>query len=165
MKIQLSLTAALLALPVTTIAAPHEGSAFIHDYDADHDDQVTRAEFDGGRTARFKATDANGDGWLSEEEYVDEYHARLEQQLAASDQTEEKKTEERQRQMRQAKVRFGVLDKDKDAKMTRAEYDASGARAFAEQDDDKDNIVTAADAAATRAKQVAAQQRADGTNR
>ena len=165
MKIQLSLTAALLALPVTTIAAPHEGSAFIHDYDADHDGQVTRAEFDGGRIARFKVTDANGDGWLSEEEYVGEYHARLEQQLAASDQTEEKKTEERQRQMRQAKVRFGVLDKDKDAKMTRAEYDASGARAFAEQDDDKDNIVTAADAAATRAKQLAAQQRADGTNR
>ena len=159
MKLRLYLTATLLAISGTALAAPHEGSAFIHDYDADHDGQVTRAEFDAGRTARFKATDANGDGWLSEDEYVGEYHARLEQQLTASGLSEEKKAEERQRQMRQAKVRFGVLDKDKNAKMSRAEYDASGARAFAEQDDDKADIVTAADAAATRAKQLAAQQK------
>ena len=161
MKIHLPLAAALLATAGTAVAAPHEGSAFIHDYDADHDGQVTRAEFDAGRIARFKATDANGDGWVSEEEYVGEYHARLEQQLAASDRSEEKKTEERQRQMRQAHVRFGVLDKDKDGKMTQAEYDASGARAFAEQDNDKDGIVTAADAAATAARQLAAREKAD----
>lgn len=161
MKIHLPLAAALLAIAGTATAAPHEGSAFIHDYDADHDGQVTRAEFDASRVARFKATDANGDGWVSEEEYVGEYHARLEQQLAASDRSEEKKTEERQRQMRQAHVRFDVLDKDKDGKMTQAEYDASGARTFAEQDDDKDGIVTAADAAATAARQLAARKKAD----
>lgn len=161
MKIHLSLAAALLAVAGAAVAAPHEGSAFIHDYDADHDGQVTRAEFDAGRVTRFKATDANGDGWVSEEEYVGEYHARLEQQLAASDRSEDKKTEERQRQMRQAHVRFGVLDKDKDGKMTQAEYDASGARAFAEQDNDKDGIVTAADAAATAARQLAAREKAD----
>jgi hypothetical protein len=161
MKNQLPLTAALLAIAGTATAAPHEGSAFIHDYDADHDGQVTRAEFDAGRVARFKATDANRDGWVSEKEYVGEYHARLEQQLAASDRSEEKKTEERQRQMRQAHVRFGVLDKDKDGKMIQAEYDASGARAFAEQDNDKDGIVTATDAAATAARQLAAREKAD----
>lgn len=161
MKIQLPLAAVLLVIAGTATAAPHEGSAFIHDYDADHDGQVTRAEFDAGRVARFKATDANGDGWLSEEEYVREYHARLEQQLAASDRSEEKKSEERQRQMRQAHVRFDVLDKDKGGKMTQAEYDASGARAFAEQDNDKDGIVTATDAAATAARQLAARERAD----
>ncbi|AEG48207.1 hypothetical protein Sphch_0511 [Sphingobium chlorophenolicum L-1] len=161
MKIHLPLAAVLLAIAGTTIAAPHEGSAFIHDYDADHDGQVTRAEFDAGRIARFKATDADGNGWVSEEEYVGEYQARLEQQLAASDRSEEKKTEERQRQMRQAHVRFGVLDKDKGGKMIQAEYDASGARAFAEQDDDKDGVVTAADAAATAARQLAAREKAD----
>lgn len=161
MKIHLPLTAALLATAATATAAPHEGSAFIHDYDADHDGQVTRAEFDAGRIARFKATDANGDGWLSEEEYVGEYRARLEQQLAASNLGEDKKTEERQRQLRQAHVRFGVLDKDKDGKMVQPEYDASGARAFAEQDNDKDGIVTAADAAATAARQLAERQKAD----
>jgi len=85
----------------------------------------------------------------------------LEQQLAASDLSEEKKTEERQRQIRQTHVRFGVLDKDKDAKMVQAEYDASGARAFAEQDDDKNGIVTAADVAATAARRLAAREKAD----
>ncbi|EZP71739.1 putative uncharacterized protein precursor [Sphingomonas paucimobilis] len=165
MKILLPLTAALLALPASAIAAPHEGSAFIHDYDADHDGQVTRAEFDAARAARFQATDANKDGWVSEEEYVGEYRARLEQQLAASGQSEEKKEEERQRQIRQAHVRFGVLDKDKDSKMTEAEYDASGARAFAEQDDDRNGIVTATDAAATAARQLAARQAKDKADR
>ncbi|EQB11642.1 hypothetical protein L288_03335 [Sphingobium quisquiliarum P25] len=165
MKILLPLTAALLALPASAIAAPHEGSAFIHDYDADHDGQVTRAEFDAARAARFQATDVNKDGWVSEEEYVGEYRARLEQQLAASGQSEEKKEEERQRQIRQAHVRFGVLDKDKDSKMTEAEYDASGARAFAEQDDDRNGIVTATDAAATAARQLAARQAKDKAGR
>lgn len=90
-----------------------------------------------------------------------EYSARLEQQLAASDRTEEKKTEERQRQIRQTHVRFGVLDKDKDGKMSQAEYNLSGARAFAKQDNDKDGIVTATDAAATAARQLAAREKAD----
>lgn len=160
MKFQLTLTAALLTLAGTAMAAPHEGSAFIHDYDADRDGQVSRAEFDIGRVARFKATDANADGWVSENEYVREYSARLEQQLAASDRNEEKKTEERQRQIRQTHVRFGVLDKDKDGKMAQTEYDLSGARAFAEQDNDKDGIVTATDAAATAARQLAAREKA-----
>lgn len=161
MKFQLPLAAAMLLLTGTAMAAPHEGSAFIHDYDANHDGQVTRAEFDAGRLARFKATDANGDGWVSEDEYVKEYSARLEQQLATSDRSEDKKTEERQRQIRQAHVRFGVLDKDKDGKMVQAEYDLSGARAFAEQDNDKDGIVTAADVAATTARQLARRDKGD----
>jgi len=98
---------------------------------------------------------------VSEAEYVGEYQARLERQLATSGRSEEKKTEERQRQMRQAYVRFGVLDKDKDGKMIQAEFDASGARAFAEQDNDENGIVTAADAAATAARQLAAREKAD----
>lgn len=153
------IAAVFIALaPVPAFAAPHEGSAFIRDYDSDHDGKVTRAEFDAGRVARFTATDANGDGWVSESEYVSEYQVRLERELATSGQSDEKKAEERQRQMRQAHVRFGILDQDKDARMTQAEYDASGARAFAEQDDDKDGIVTAADAAATAARRLAARQ-------
>lgn len=161
MKYTFVLAALLTAATGSAVAAPHEGSAFIHDYDTDHDGKVTRAEFDAVRAARFKATDANGDGWVSEDEYVAEYSARLEQQLAASELTEPKKVEERQRQIRQAHVRFGVLDKDKDQKMVQAEYDASGARAFAEQDNDKDGAVTQTDAAATAARQLAAREKAD----
>lgn len=161
MTYRLTIAALLFAAAASAGAAPHEGSAFIRDYDSNQDGQVTRAEFDAVRTLRFKATDANGDGGLSEEEYVGEYSARLEKQLAASPRSEEKKVEERQRQLRQAHVRFGVLDKDNDGKIVQAEYDASGARAFAEQDDDKNGIVTQADASATAARQLAARQKAD----
>lgn len=157
MKLQLTLAAAIaLASAGPALAAPHDGASFIHDYDADHDGSVTRAEFDAGRVARFRATDANGDGWLSEAEYVGEYQTRLEAQLAKSDRDAEKKAEERQRQMRQARVRFGVLDRDKNKQMVQAEYDASGARAFAEQDADRSGTITAADVAATEAKRLAA---------
>jgi hypothetical protein len=162
MKLQLSLAAlCALALSGPAWAAPHDGAAFIHDYDGDHDGKVTHAEFDAGRVARFRATDANQDGSLSQEEYVGEYQARLEQQLATSHLDEEKKTEERQRQMRQAHVRFGVLDRDHDTKMTQAEYAASGMRAFTEQDDDKDGTITTADVAATQARRLAARRTAD----
>lgn len=151
----LSATAAIGLLAASAAAAPHGGTAFIRDYDRDGDGQVTRAEFDAVRDVRYKATDANKDGVVDEAEYVGEYTVRLDGQLAASTETAEKKAEERQRQLRQAHVRFGAIDKNKDARIDRAEYDASGAWAFAEQDDDKDGIVTAADAAARRAKRAA----------
>ena len=144
-------SAILFAAPAA-IAAPHDGKSFIHDYDTDGDGQVTRTEFDAVRTTRFNATDTNGDGWVSDGEYLAEYEARLETQLAESDRSEEKKAEERVRQIRQTHVRFGALDTDKDGKMQKAEYDASGARAFVQQDDDKNTIVTAADVTATQAR-------------
>ncbi|ROQ01420.1 EF hand domain-containing protein [Stella humosa] len=152
----LAAATALGLIASVAVAAPHGGNAFIRDYDTNGDGQVTRAEFDAVRDVRFKATDANGDGTLDEAEYVGEYTVRLDAQLAASDLTAEKKTEERQRQVRQAHVRFGALDKNKDQRIDRAEYDTSGAAAFAEQDDDKDGVVTLADAAARRAKRAAA---------
>ena len=143
LRLPLAMTAALLALGAAAAhAAPHEHSAFIADYDLDKDGKVTPAEFKTVRGQRFAATDADKNGGLSETEYVGEYQTRLEAQLKASDETAEKKEEQRVRQIRQAHVRFGVLDKDKDGKISPAEYDASGDRAFAEQDGDGDGIVT-----------------------
>ena len=105
-----------------------------------------------GRAERFKATDANGDGSLSEAEYVAEFSGRFEKDLAASNSSEEKKTEARQRQIRQTHVRFGILDTDKDGKISHAEYRAIADRTFAEQDADKDGMITARDVAATDAR-------------
>lgn len=144
-----AVAAVLVTMPA--VAAPHEGHAFVADYDTNGDGQVTRAEFDAARTARFNATDANKDGWISEDEYVAEYSARLEKQLAASDRDEAKKAEERQRQIRQTHVRFGVLDTNKDGKIQKAEYDASGSRAFA----GKDGIITRKDIEVVTAKHAA----------
>lgn len=134
------------------LAAPHELNAFVADYDADKDGEVTAAEFDAGRSARFAATDANKDGWVSEAEYLAEYEVRLDAKLAASTEPAEEKTSQRLREVRQTHVRFGVLDKDKDGKMSKAEYDASGARAFAQQDRNKDGKISAADAEIAAAK-------------
>lgn len=138
-----------IALCLATLAAPalaqHDRGAFVTAFDADRDGRLTRAEYDSGRAARFAATDADRDGALSETEYVGEYTARLERELAASSDPEDRKTEERQRQTRQAHVRFGVLDADRDKRISRAEYDRVGTRSFDEQDSDHDGTVTTAD--------------------
>ena len=161
MKTHLMTAAAALFASNPVLAAPHAGSAFVQDYDTDRDGRVTRGEFDTMRVRRFQATDANKDGWVSEQEYVAEYSSRLERQLAASNETVENKAQERQRQMRQAHVRFNALDRDKDAKMTQAEFDVSGSRVFAEQDGDKDGTVTQADVAATAAQRQIAREKAN----
>lgn len=144
LRLPLAMAATLLALSAGSAhAAPHEHSAFITDYDLDKDGKVTAAEFKTVRDQRFAAMDADRDGVLTEAEYVGEYEGRLTAQLAASTETAERKEEQRVRQMRQAHVRFGVLDSDKNGKMTPAEFDASGVRAFAEQDGDGDGVITA----------------------
>ena len=155
MTLRIILAAGLLASGAAPALAQHAGNAFIAAYDTDKDGILTHAEYEAGRTARFKATDANGDGVITEDEYVAEYAARLEKELADFDRGEEKKAEARQRQIRQAHVRFGVIDTDKDGRISRAEYDAIAERSFAEQDADKDGRITAADVAATAARRTA----------
>ena len=143
LRLPLALTAALLALGAASAhAAPHGHSDFIADYDLDKDGKVTADEFKTVRGQRFAATDADKDGQLSEAEYVGEYQGRLEAQLKASTESAERKAEERVRQIRQAHVRFGVLDRDKSGGISPAEYDVSGQRSFAEQDGDGDGIIT-----------------------
>ena len=143
LRLPLALTAALLAMGAASAhAAPHGHSDFIADYDLDKDGKVTADEFKTVRGQRFAATDADKDGQLSEAEYVGEYQGRLEAQLAASSDSDERKAEERVRQIRQAHVRFGVLDRDKSGSISPAEYDVSGQRSFAEQDGDGDGIIT-----------------------
>jgi hypothetical protein len=145
MRIELMIAAAVLAAAGVAQAAPHGREAFVADYDTDRDGKVSKAEFHAVRAERLRAMDKSADGKVDEAEYVGEYEARLEAQLAASKDSEEDKTSQRQRQMRQAHVRFGVLDKDKDGALSEAEFAASGERAFAEQDGDHDGFVTASE--------------------
>ena len=49
------------------------------------------------------------------------------------------------RQLRQADVRFGVLDTDKSGGITPAEFEYSGWRMFVTHDTNKDGAVSAAD--------------------
>ncbi len=135
-----------LALMTATaaVAAPHAIDAFIKEYDLNKDGSVSRAELVQERQARFKAMDTDANGTLSEAEYVSEYEGRLKAELA-SETDKIRRDEIYTRQMRQAHVRFGVMDSNKDKGMSFDEYFASGQRMFEAHDRDKDGTVSRKD--------------------
>ena len=140
------IAAALLAsLAGTAHAASHARDTFIKEQDQNGDGVVSKEEFAATRAIQFAKIDADKNGVLSQAEYVNEFKARLEAKLAASDRTAEKKEEERERQMRQTVVRFGVLDSDKSGGITKSEFDYSGWRMFVTHDTNKDGVVSTAD--------------------
>ena len=141
----LILAAVLAAVSAPALAASHARDTFIKEQDVNGDGVVTKEEFVITREQLFKVIDADKNGVLSKEEYVGEFKGRLEKRLAASTETAEKKEEERVRQMRQADVRFGVLDSDKSGGITPAEFAYSGWRMFVTHDTNKDGTVSAAD--------------------
>lgn len=95
--------------------------AFIAQHDDSGDGRVTWEEFDAFRRNRFDATDADGDGSVDVEEYVQEFEDRSRRALEQG----------RGRQLEQAERRFEALDTDRDGAVSRAEFDASGERQFA----------------------------------
>lgn len=136
--------AASLALSGTAQAASHDRATFIREQDLDGDGKVGKDEYQRGRDAEFARMDRNRDGVLSHDEYVGDYRERLEKELQARPAAE--REEERTRQLRQAEVRFGVLDSDKSGGITHAEFDASGWAMFLRHDANHDGFVAADDA-------------------
>ncbi|HWU15418.1 MAG TPA: EF-hand domain-containing protein [Caulobacter sp.] len=139
------LATGVLAAAAPAFAASHARDTFIREQDLNGDGSVSKEEFKAGREKQFAGIDADHDGKLSHDEYVGEFKARLTKRLAASTDTAEKKEEERVRQLRQAEVRFGVLDSDKSGGITPAEFEYSGWRMFVTHDTSKDGAVSAAD--------------------
>jgi len=152
----LALTAAILITACETVEAPAELAAvqetpstpfdsrpapghskghFVETYDTDGDGNVALAEFMAEREKGYNRRDADGDGSLHEEEYVSEYEVRLQQQL----------NDQHESQIKQAHVRFGVLDTDDDAVMTLDEFNASGSRMFSRLDSNGDGVVSVED--------------------
>lgn len=121
----------LLSMPTS-----HSAEGFLALYDSNGDGKVSRIEYDQDRAAQFARSDRNHDGELDREEYAAEYRARIDARAAELDKRED----------RQAHVRFGVLDTDKDRKMTFVEYQASGKRLFDTADRNRDGVIDAADA-------------------
>jgi len=115
----------------------HGKAQFLTSYDIDGDSIVSRAEYETRRSEQFARADADSAEAVSESEYVGEYAARLDQDLAAT----------RERQIAQAHVRFGVLDTNDDGRISREEFDASGGRIFSRLDTNGDGAVDEHDTA------------------
>ncbi|MFN3302358.1 MAG: hypothetical protein ACK44A_01420 [Roseateles sp.] len=140
-----SLLATLLTLAaLPAVAASHSSTTFMAEQDLNGDGKVTQAEFTLGRQVEFVRIDFNADGQLSEAEYVGEFEGRLMQRVGKTADPDKRK-EELQRQMRQAKVRFGVLDADKSGGISLEEFQAAGQRMFKLHDRNADGSVDDAD--------------------
>jgi Ca2+-binding EF-hand superfamily protein len=137
---------ALLALglaPAGALAASHDRDTFIREQDENGDGKVSKDEFAETREKEFARQDANHDGGISHDEYVADFKARLEARLASL--PADQRDTQRERELKQVEVRFGILDSDKSGKITRAEYAYSGWRMFVRHDTDNDGFVSAAD--------------------
>lgn len=120
----------------------HGLDAFLGSYDADRDGRVPRAEFDRLREQRFRTADANGDGVLSEAEYVAEFEGRLKSQYVAQHRRPDAAYEA---EMTQAYDRFRILNKAGDGRLTRAEELATADRTFKRVDSNGDGTVSRED--------------------
>jgi TolA-binding protein len=139
--VQRSVFATLLGLAsLSALAASHSSTTFIAEQDLNGDGKVLLSEFKLGREVEFVRIDFNADGQLSEAEYLGEFEGRLMQRIGKIADPE-KRREELQRQMRQAKVRFGVLDKDKNGSISLEEFMAAGLSMFNLHDRNKDGVV------------------------
>jgi Ca2+-binding EF-hand superfamily protein len=140
---------ACLLVSISAVAQVTGGHAnqFLHLWDENGDAKVSRAEYDDARVKRFAATDADKSGSLSQDEYIDEYAARLDVQI----------TNEKKASLQQIDTRFRALDNDHDHFISRAEYDASGVKAFEHLDPDRDGRISERDSKAQPAERRATQ--------
>ncbi len=120
---------------VIRMPSSHSLEGFIDINDLDGDQQVTAAEFKQIRRGIFDSTDTNKDGWVNPEEYTLEFTNRLDR---VAKQT-------RTNQMKQAEVRYGILNSNKDAGIDLEEFAVSGKRIFDGWDLNSDGQVSSVD--------------------
>ncbi|RZL63339.1 MAG: hypothetical protein EOP81_13125 [Variovorax sp.] len=123
-------------------AGGHGLKAFLGSYDANRDGAVPRAEFDAIRLQRFRTADTNGDGVLNEAEYVAEFEGRLKRQYFDEGRQPDKAYENG---IKQAHVRFAIVNRARDGKFTLAEDQAIADKTFKGLDTNGDGVVSTAD--------------------
>ncbi len=107
----------------------------LEEYNSNSDGELTWAEYNDWRKARFDDTDANGNGTVDTEEYVYEYEERMDARIET----------ERKGQVKQTKMRFEALDKDDSRFLVWQELAASGERIFARWDANQDGVIDQSD--------------------
>lgn len=113
----------------------HNLAGMLEIHDDDGDDVLTREQYDAHRAKVFAATDANKDGELDRDEYVNEFNARLGQQI----------DDRRQAQLKQGRVRFKAIDTNENGDIGRDEYFAMSTRMYDRADTNKDGVITQED--------------------
>lgn len=121
----------ILRMPTT-----HSFDGLLTKYDANDNSIITPQEIAVVRKQIWDLADDNNDGWISEQEYLFEFEDRMDAQIAKT----------RKSAITQTYVRFNILDKNDNKKMTLEEYQASGHRSFNRFDTDNNAIVTLAEA-------------------
>ena len=120
----------------------HGTDAFLGSYDTHRDGVVTRAEFDAIRVQRFRSADKNGDGVLSEDEYVAEFEGRLKRQYFDEGRQPDKAYEN---SIKQAHVRFAIVNRARDGQFTAAEDATIADKTFKNLDTNGDGTVSKED--------------------
>lgn len=98
------------------VTGGHANSQFVRSWDQNGDAKVSRAEYDDARVKRYAASDADKSGALSQDEYINEYAARLDEQIA----------DEKKASIQQTDTRFRALDKDHDTSLRALNTTLSG---------------------------------------
>jgi len=121
----------ILRMPTT-----HSFKGLLAKYDDNGDKVITSQEISQMRHKIWNIADEDNNGWISEQEYLYEFEDRMDEHIAKT----------RKSAIKQTYVRFNILDKDDDKKMTFKEYQTSGHRSFNRFDTDNNHIVTLAEA-------------------
>lgn len=112
-------------------------ASFIAEFDQNADDNISQAEFNLVRQQRYQQMDQHNNQQITAVDYQTEYADRLDRKLK----------QERDGQIQQTHTRVKALDKDQDGAISLAEYQASGERAFAFLDTNKDSQINQQDPA------------------
>ncbi len=139
-------------------AGGHGLEAFLGSYDANRDGKVTQEEYLAIRTERFRNADTNGDGVLTEDEYVAEFTGRLKQQYFDEGREPD---EHYENSIKQAHVRFGIVDRDRNNLYTSEEDLAVARKTFERLDTNKDGVVSRDDPQPPRERQASAQDQSN----
>jgi len=119
---------------------------FIAEFDTNGDGSVSYTEFFQSRQQRLAVMDIHANVQITAAGYQAEYADRLDQRLA----------QDRAGQLKQTEIRFASVDTNQDGRITLAEYQASGARAFSLIDQNQDGVISQTDPAPSPRRQQAA---------